>query len=59
MVMNSTIHLKIKTETFKRLKEEANENQISLSALCRLKICKYHRLNKLEFMLEKLLRRKR
>jgi len=59
MVMNSTLHLKIKTETFNRLKEEASENQISLSALCRLKICKYHRLNKLEFMLEKLFRRRK
>lgn len=59
MVMNSTVHLKIKTETFNRLREEASENQIYLSALCRLRICKYHRLNKLEFLLEKLLRRKR
>ena len=57
--MNSTLHLKMKTETLMMLKEEASENQISVSALCRLKICKYHRLNKLEFMLDKLLRRKR
>lgn len=59
MVMNSTLHLKMKTETLMMLKEEASENQISVSALCRLKICKYHRLNKLEFMLDKLLRRKK
>lgn len=57
--MNSTLHLKMKTETLMMLKEEASENQISVSALCRLKICKYHRLNKLEFMLDKLLRRKK
>lgn len=58
MAMNSQLHLHMKTETLNRLKEEADENQISVSALCRLKICKYHQLNKLEFMLEKLLSRK-
>jgi hypothetical protein len=57
--MNSRIHLHIKTSSYKELMEEAGKNQISLSALCRLRLCKHHQLERIEHMLQLLLKRKK
>lgn len=59
MVMNSRINIHIKTSSYDELLEEANKNQVSLSALCRLRLCKHHQLERIEYMIQRLLRRKK
>lgn len=53
--MNSKLHVIIKTEDYKKLQEEARENQITLSALCRLKLLSRPRLASLYILLRKVL----
>jgi hypothetical protein len=54
MGMNSKLHILLKTEEFMRLKEEARQNQVSLSDLCRLRLLQRHQFEKLQAMLEKI-----
>lgn len=58
MVMNSSIHIHIETRKKDRIKNEAREEGLSMAAFCRKKIFASSQLNRIEHILEKLVRRK-
>lgn len=57
MVMNSSIHLKIKTSIKDKIKGEAYNQGISLSEFCREQIIKNPRLDRIELLLYNLLKK--
>lgn len=54
MKKNSQIHIFLETELREKLMNQANEEGISLSELCRLKLKDNSQLTKIEFMLEQI-----
>jgi hypothetical protein len=54
MKKNSQIHLFIETEILHTLKRQADEEDISVSELCRQKLRECSRLTKIEMILEDL-----
>ena len=58
MVMNSSIHIIIETRKKDKIKNEAKEEGISMAMFCRKKILESSQLNRIENMLQKLVRRK-
>jgi len=56
MKKNSQIHLKIETDSLDKLKKQAQEEGISVSELCRKKLKGEDRLERIEMMLEKVLK---
>lgn len=52
MRKNSRLHFSIETDIFNALKKEAEQEGLSISALCRHKLCEYPKLTKIEFMIE-------
>ena len=58
-VKNSTIHLRIETNAKDKIKLEAYKQGISMAELCRTKIREIPKLERMELMLEELLKRKR
>ena len=57
MGKNSQLHLFLETETLNNLKKKASENNISVSELCRQKISQNSKIDRIEFMIEKILRK--
>jgi len=57
MVKNSQIHLVLETELFETLKREAQDNNISVSELCRQKLRKGSQLTRIEILLESLVKK--
>ncbi len=53
---NSQLHLVIETHKLTKLKEEANEQKVSLSELCRQKLRPRPQLDRIENKLDKLLK---
>lgn len=58
MKKNTQLFLRIETELKEKLKQEAQDQNISFSELCRQKFRESSRLIKIEMMLEELLSRK-
>ncbi len=56
MKKNSQLHLVIETPKLNRLKEEAKEQRVSLSELCRQKLRPRPQLDRIEHKLDKLLK---
>ncbi len=54
MKKNFQIHLVVNKELFEVLKKEAEEENVNLSELCRLRLKQSSRLVKIEMMLEKI-----
>jgi hypothetical protein len=52
MPKNSKLHFAIETEIFESLKKEAEQQGLSLSALCRQKLRECSKLNRIEFLVE-------
>ena len=52
MGMNAQIHLYLKSEDFERLKKEAENRDIPISTLCKDKLNKNTRLERIELILE-------
>lgn len=50
------IHLRLDNSLLEQLRKEAEEMGVCLSEICRQKLQSNHRLNKIEFMLDKLLK---
>ncbi len=57
MGKNSSIHILVETEFLNKLKEEAKDNGIRLSELCRQKLGRNIRLENIEMMLQILINR--
>jgi len=55
MGKNAHLHIVLDSEFLEKLKEQAREKMISLSELCRLKLQNNLQLDKIEYMIEKLL----
>lgn len=54
--MNSSIHINIETRKKDRIKSEAKEEGISIAMFCRKKILESSQLDRIENMLQKLIR---
>jgi len=54
MKKNSRIVIRIESEILNKLKQEAIEQEIQLSELCRQKISQNHPLNKIEMRLKRI-----
>ena len=57
MKKNCQLHLFLETELLDQLKKQANEENISVSELCRKKLTESSKINRIEFMLEQISRR--
>jgi hypothetical protein len=55
MKKNCQLHLFLESDLLERLRQEADNNQLSISELCRQKLREYSGLIKIELMLENLL----
>lgn len=55
MGKNSQIHLFLETNLLETLKKQAIEENISVSELCRQKLIESPKINRIEFMLEKII----
>lgn len=56
MKKNSQIHFRIDTKSHEKIKKEAEELGIGMAELCRKKICETSRLEKIERILEEILK---
>ena len=56
MKRNSHIHVRIETENLEKLKQIARSFGLSLSEFCRKKLLESSKLDKIEFMLEQILK---
>lgn len=57
MGKNAHLHVILESETLLYLKSEAKKRSISVSELCRLKLIQNLQLDKIELMLEKVLKK--
>ena len=57
MIKNSHLHLVLETNYLEKLKDQARSRGLSLSEFCRNKLLESHQLDKIEIMLEKILRK--
>lgn len=55
MVKNSHLHIVLETDFLAMLKKEAKERSISVSELCRIKLHKTLQLDRIEFIVKKIL----
>ena len=56
MKKNAQLHLMIETRELNKLRVEAEERKVSLAELCRVKLRKQPQLDRIERMLEKVLK---
>lgn len=59
MKKNSNLHIVLETELLDKLKQEAEEKDLLLSELCRHKLRQNDQLNRIEFMIEQILGKKK
>ena len=57
MVKNSHLHIVVETDFLESLKRQAKDRGISVSELCRQKLSDNIQLDKIEFLLRKLLQK--
>ena len=55
MVKNSHLHIVLETDFLMMLKKESKERSISVSELCRIKLHKTLQLDRIEFIVKKIL----
>lgn len=55
MVMNSKLRIIIKTKDYERIKGEATQAQLSVSAFCRARILKFTEVSELKNMIERII----
>jgi hypothetical protein len=58
MKNNVRIYFKISSEFYEQIKKEAQKKEISIAQLCRQKLKTQDRLDRVEFLLERLLKLK-
>ena len=59
MKRNSFLQIRIETEILHKLKDKAKSVGLSLSEFCRQKLLESSKLNKIEYMLEQILKNER
>ena len=58
MKKNAKIHFMIETALLETLRNQAEENRVSIAELCREKLRKSNQLDRIELILNKLLKQK-
>ena len=58
MKKNAQIHLHVESELREKLMKEANENNISMNELCLQRLRKNSQLDRIEMMLDEVLKKK-
>jgi hypothetical protein len=58
MKKNAKIHLIVETELLENIRNQARENRVSIAELCREKLRESNQLDRIEFILNKLLKLK-
>jgi len=56
MVMNSRLRIIMKTKDYERIREEAMQAQLSVSAFCRTRILKFTDFSELKNMIERIIK---